>query len=117
MSKKTIIDEFKLSDIKKESKANKKQAKKNNQGLFSRKWSEFKLAVNRNMENLKTILENIYEFIKAVGLMTISLFAMYMAYYRFNFDSNLDYGLFASGALFAIEAFMLLVKHYSRKAS
>jgi hypothetical protein len=61
------------------------------------------------------VLKNVGEFLDAVAFTVVALFSLYAAYTH-RTDSKWYYGLLGAGLIVSIQAFGLLVKHFSKKA-
>lgn len=66
-------------------------------------------------EQATTILKNIGEFLDAVSFTAVALFAVYFAFTH-RAENKWYYGLLAAGLIVSVQAFGLLVKHFSKKA-
>ena len=71
--------------------------------------------VKTKLEEAKSVVKNVEEFVTAVAFTVVSIFAVYTGYAH-RTENNWYYGLLASGLLVSFQAFKLLLQHFSKKA-
>lgn len=77
--------------------------------------SKVKETVSTKIDHTKTVVTNIGEFLDAVAFTVVALFAV-IAGLQHRQDNKWYWGLLAAGLLVSVQAFGLLVKHFSKKA-
>lgn len=71
--------------------------------------------VSTHIDTLRTVSKNVAEFVDATCLAVVSGFAIYQARYNRNLKSLWASVLLFAGLVIALQAFVLLVRHFNKK--